>query len=284
LIKGNALHRARIDYSEAGTLELFSRIERVFTPEFIRSNQGHGNDSDVPVFVVGMIRSGTTLVEQILASHPSVHGAGERLDFARLAGGYQNQYGSFPESCRGYAGDELTRLGTEYVRSLRTASPVALRIIDKMPANYRLLGLINLALPNARIIHLRRDALDTCISCFSILFAGEQPFTYDLAELGRYYRAYDHLMQHWRTALPKGVMLELDYEDLIEDIEDHARRIVAHVNLPWKDDCIRFFENRRPVRTASTLQVRRPAYKTSVGRWRPYGEMLAPLLQALNMQ
>ena len=285
LIEGNALHRQRIKYNEAETLDLFGRVRQVFTPEMMNSSRGFGNPTEVPVFVVGMIRSGTTLVEQILASHPAVHGAGERMDFARAVAKMRDPQHpdlGFPEVCAGLTGEQLMQVGSDYVTSLRISSPGALRIVDKMPANYRLLGLINLALPNARIIHLRRDPLDTCVSCFSILFAGDQPFTYDLSELGRYYRAYDRLMEHWRHVLPDGVMLELDYEDLIADIEGHARRIVAHVGLAWDDSCVRFFKNRRAVRTASTLQVRRPAYKDSVGRWRPYGALIDPLIRALN--
>lgn len=285
LLAGNALHRQRIKYDEPETLDLFDRVRQVFTPELMALSRGFGNPTELPIFVVGMIRSGTTLVEQILASHPAVHGAGERMDFARATGRMrdpQRPNMGFPEVCSHLSGEQLTQLGSDYVNSLRASSSDALRIVDKMPANYRLLGLINLALPNARIIHLRRDPLDTCVSCFSILFAGDQPFTYDLSELGRYYRAYDRLMEHWRDVLPDGVMLELDYEDLIADIEGHARRIVAHVGLAWDDSCIRFFENRRAVRTASTLQVRRPAYKDSVGRWRPYGALIDPLVRALN--
>jgi tetratricopeptide (TPR) repeat protein len=285
LLEGNALHRRQINYDEAETLGFFSRIEQVFTAELMSSERGFGDPTQVPVFVVGMIRSGTTLVEQILASHPAVHGGGERMEFARATANMRNPQIpdlTFPEVCLSATGDQLTELGTGYLRSLQTLSPEALRIVDKMPANYRLLGLINLALPNARILHLRRDPLDTCVSCFSILFAGDQPFTYDLTELGRYYRSYESLMEHWRRVLPEGVMLDLDYEDLVADIEGHAQRIVEHVGLPWHDSCTRFFENRRAVRTASTLQVRKPAYNDSVGRWRPYGDLLNPLLDALN--
>jgi tetratricopeptide (TPR) repeat protein len=286
LLDGNALHRRQINYDEAETLRFFSRIQEVFTSDMMASRRGGGDPTQVPVFVVGMIRSGTTLVEQILASHPAVHGAGERMDFARAAANIrdaQNPDNGFPEVCFGASGDQLTQLGTDYLASLRTSSPDALRIVDKLPANYRLLGLINLALPNARIIHVRRDPIDTCVSCFSILFAGDQPFTYDLTELGRYYQAYERLMEHWRRVLPAGVMLELNYENLIADIESHARHIVTHVGLPWNESCTRFFENRRAVRTASTLQVRKPAYNDSIGRWRPYGKLLNPLLDSLAL-
>lgn len=283
LLKGNALHRARIDYDEAATLGLFDRIRTVFTPELLRAKSDLGDPSALPVFIVGMIRSGTTLVEQILASHPDVHGAGELTDFAKAltvppgAGAEE-----FPESFAAITGDGLKRIATAYLDRIRALAPSARRIADKMPANFRLLGAIHLVLPNARIIHLRRDPVDTCLSCFSILFAGEQPHAYDLAELGRYYRAYDSLMQHWRRVLPAGVMLEISYEELTSNVELEARKIVAHCGLNWNDRCLAFHQTPRPVRTASALQVRRPIYRTSIGRWRPYENQLLPLLMVLN--
>jgi hypothetical protein len=139
-------------------------------------------------------------------------------------------------------------------------------------------------LPQSRIIHVRRDPLDTCLSCFSKLFAGEQPYAYDLAELGRYYRAYEALMEHWRRVLPEGVMLEVQYEELVADFEPQARRLLAYCGLEWDDRCLAFHETQRSVRTASATQVRQPIYGTSVGRWRPYREMLQPLLQELGLR
>ena len=139
-------------------------------------------------------------------------------------------------------------------------------------------GLIHLALPKARIIHARRTAVDTCFSCFSKLFASELLYTYDLGELGRYYRSYERVMEHWRRVLPQGVMLEVQYEDLVADFESQARKIVEYCGLDWDDGCLAFHENQRPVRTASATQVRKPIYRTSVGRWRPYETMLRPLL------
>ncbi len=160
-------------------------------------------------------------------------------------------------------------------------APRARRITDKMPANFRYAGLIHLALPNARIVHMRRDPVDTCLSCFSILFGGDQPFTYDLGELGRYYRAYQRLMEHWRAVLPPGVMIEVQYEALVGDFEPEARRILAHCGLEWNEACLDFHQTERPVHTASSVQVRQPIYRSSVGRWRPDAEELRPLLDAL---
>jgi hypothetical protein len=288
LLEGNTLKRRTVAYDEAATLDLFDRTRAVFTPDLMRAGRGLGNDSSTPVFVLGMIRSGTTLVEQILASHPQVHGAGERTDFANLvARGRQSTDGAvtvFPELFETINGEELERLGSDYVGSLRAAAPDAARIVDKMPGNFRFVGAIHLALPNARIIHVRRDPIDTCLSCFSILFAGDQPFAYDLEELGRYYRGYTALMEHWRGLLPPHALLEIRYEELIADTPRQARRIVEHCGLEWDDNCLSFHRTPRPVRTASTLQVRRPIYQTSVGRWWPYREQLGPLFAALKIE
>jgi len=182
--------------------------------------------------------------------------------------------------------EELQRLGADYLNRLKTALPapprVWRRITDKMPANFRLVGLIHLALPNARIIHTCRDPVDTCLSCFSIHFTADQPFAYDLGELGRYYRAYYSLMEHWRQVLPEGVMLDVHYEDLVGDLEGQARRIVAHCGLEWDDACLAYDKTARPVKTASAAQVRQPIYRSSVGRWRPDADVLRPLLDGLG--
>ena len=179
-------------------------------------------------------------------------------------------------------GENLRGLGTTYLTGLTAAAPAADKIVDKMPANFRFLGLIHLALPNARIIHTCRDPIDTCLSCFSKLFTDEQPFTYDLSELARYYRAYQKLMEHWRRVLPPGVMLDVKYEELVTDFEEQTRRIVTHCGLEWDDRCLSFYETRRPVKTASVVRVRQPIYRSSVGRWRPDGDLLRPLLEALG--
>jgi len=153
-----------------------------------------------------------------------------------------------------------------------------------MPWNFHFAGLIHLALPNARIIHARRDPVDTCLSCFSILFDGDSNrYTYDLGELGRFYRAYNSLMDHWRSVLPAGVMIEIAYEDVVDDLEAQARQIIAHCGLEWDDACLAFHKTRRPVRTSSVAQVRQPIYQSSVGRWRPYREQLRPLLEELGI-
>jgi hypothetical protein len=281
---GNALKRQRVNYNEARMIEQFDRIHAAFDRTLLRKKP-RGLRSDAPVFVLGMPRSGTTLIEQILASHPAVHGAGELTDFSRLANRICDARGKirrFPEDAAKLTGKELAGLGEAYLARLRALAPDASRITDKMPANFVYVGLIHLALPQARIIHVRRDPRDTCLSCYSKLFSAPQDFTYDLAELGRYYRQYDRLMGHWRKTLPAGRMLEVRYEDVIDDLETWARRIVDHCGLDWDPACISFHEARRPVRTASASQVRQPIYRTSEGRWRKYENDLEPLLTALG--
>jgi hypothetical protein len=226
-----------------------------------------------------MPRSGTTLVEQILASHPDVFGAGEIDDLTLLA-----EAMPYPEGLPEASAEQLRALGASYVAGVRGRAGAALWITDKMPSNFYYVGLIRLALPNARIIHTRRDPVDTCLSCFSKLFVGvAQPFSYDLRELGRYWRQYDALMAHWRQVLPERAMLEIQYEELVADLETQARRLVAYCGLDWNDACLAFHETRRAVRTASAVQVRRPVYKSAVGRWRIYEEQLAPLIEELKI-
>ncbi len=225
------------------------------------------------------------MVEQILASHPRVFGAGELNNFNRAVAQLAGQHGSdvqFPEQLRMLAEEDLVKLGSRYLGGIRNIAPNAERVTDKSLSNFRFAGLIHLALPNARIIHTRRDRVDTCVSCFSTLFARGQHFTYDLGELGRYYRAYERLMDHWRAVLPDGAMLEVIYEGLVANFEDHARRIVAHCGLAWDEACMDFYRTQRPVKSASAPQVYQPLYRTSVGRGSCYGEGLGPLLDALR--
>lgn len=285
LLKGTAAKRATIEYDEPVALALFDRIEQVFSPEVMRAKRGGGDPSPVPIFVVGMPRSGTTLVEQILASHPMVHGAGELKtmnDVVLTVRGPDGNTIPYPEFVPSLDPAALHAIGARYVALLRELAPQGERVTDKMPSNYYFVGLIHLALPNARIIHTMRDPVDTCISCFSKLFTAEQNHTYDLGELGRYYRRYERLMAHWRRVLPQGRMLDVRYEDVVADLESQARRIIDYCGLPWDDRCLSFHETDRPVRTASATQVRQPIYNSAVGRWKVYEEHLGPLLEELR--
>jgi tetratricopeptide (TPR) repeat protein len=285
MVKANGLKRQRIHYDEREALDELLRAEAVFTGELMQRYSGAGNASTVPVFIVGMPRSGTTLIEQVLASHEGVFGADELTCFADGVADLPSAMGGsgkYPEFAPVMTAEWLRRLGDDYVRAVEALAPAASRVTDKMPANFRFVGLIHLALPNARIIHARRDPVDTCLSCYSILFTAGQAFTYDLSELGRLYKGYEQLMAHWHRVLPPGVMIDVQYEDLVADFESGARRILAHCDLDWSPACLEFHKTHRPVRTASATQVRQPLYATAVGRWRPYAKMLRPLLDELG--
>jgi len=286
LLSGNAAKRATIPYDEALIFALFDRIEATFTRELIAKKSGAADPSRLPIFVIGMPRSGTTLVEQIIASHPLVHGAGELQTFNDVILGVRGPDGNtlhYPDFVPALDASALRQIGTRYVTELRKLAPSGERVTDKMPSNYYFAGLIYLALPNAKIIHSVRNPVDTCISCFSKLFTAEQNHTYDLAELGRYYKRYERLMAHWHRVLPPQSILDVRYEDVVADLEGQARRIIAYCGLPWDERCLSFHETDRPVRTASATQVRQPIYKTAVGRWRVYEEQLGPLLSALDV-
>jgi tetratricopeptide (TPR) repeat protein len=281
---GNRLKRQSLMYDERGTLLVMQRIREVFTKDLLRAKSNVGHQSETPVFIVGMPRSGTTLVEQILASHPRVFGAGEVKDFAATASVFSARTASaYPEMLAKLSDDDLREFGKTYVERLSRYGAEKDRIVDKMPANFLFAGLIHLVLPNAKIIHIKRDPVDNCVSCFSLLFEEDQPYSYDLREMGRYYRAYDTLMDHWRSVLPAGGLLEVQYEDLVGDFERQARRLVAHCGLEWDERCLAFHETKRPVNTASLVQVRKSVYGSSVGRSRFYGPRLKPLMDALDL-
>jgi tetratricopeptide (TPR) repeat protein len=283
LLEGNRLKRQTIVYDESAALALFERIRAVFTADRMTAPPMVAlGDTARPIFVVGMPRSGTTLVEQILASHPTVFGAGELTDLPTLAGRLGCHGMPFPEAVTVLPADQLARLGEAYCQRLRACAPTARHVVDKLPANFQLIGLIRLALPGARIIHIERDPVDTCLSCFSRLFTGPQLYAYDLAELGRYFLAYQTLMAHWRRVLPAGILLDVRYEDLVDDMEGNARRILAHCGLPWDAGCLAFHSTNRTVRTASAAQVRQPLYRHAVGRWHVYGDLARPLVDALH--
>ena len=238
-----------------------------------------GNPSSVPIFIVGMPRSGTTLIEQILASHPQVNGAGELQDLpAILPVGFPERIGLLDGACQ----SETNRRPILYFPPPALAEG-QVRIIDKLPDNFLRIGLIRLILPNARIIHTLRNPIDTCVSCYSKLFTAGQHFSYDLAELGRYYLRYSELMTHWRSVLPAGAMLDVSYEDVVDDLEGQARRLVDYCGLTWSDRCLSFHKTNRAVKTASAVQVRKPCsvvLRSSAGG--DTGAVLQPLLDALG--
>lgn len=242
--------------------------------------------SPVPVFIVGMPRSGTSLVEQILASHPAVFGAGERSEIGDLAERLPRSVRPerpYPECIAHLGADALRDLARDHFACLRRLAPDAQRITDKMPHNFLRLGLIRLLFPGARIIHCVRDPRDTCLSCYFQRLNDAHPYAYDLEHLGIYYTQYRRLMAHWRRVLDPP-MFELHYEALVERPEEWSRALVDFCGLPWDERCLRFYESKRVVTTISYDQVRHPIYRGSLGRWRHYERHLAPLLHALGPQ
>jgi Flp pilus assembly protein TadD len=285
LLAGNAAKRAQVDYDERSALAVFDNIEKVFTQELIEQKSGSGDATHVPIFVLGMPRSGTTLIEQILASHPQAHGAGELHHFFEAMLAVQGPDGRpvpATKSVSALDAKVFADIGARYLAGIRELAPAASRIVNKMPNNYYFIGFIHLALPNAKIIHVIRDPIDTCVSCFSKLFTLELNYTYDLAELGRYYRRYERLMAHWRRVLPPDRILDVRYEDVVGDLEQQARRLLDYCELPWDERCLGFYETKRQVRTASAVQVRQPIYGSSIGRWRRYRDYIAPLLAEIE--
>lgn len=281
-LEGNRLKRATLDYDEARQAGFFRDFVRQFDVGVVA---GVDRDEERALFIVGMPRSGTSLVEQILASHPAVHGAGEthalrnclRAELPPEPSDYR-----LPEQLLAAEAAVFGRAAERYRRYLDALAPGARRVTNKLPGNMALVGVIHRLFPRARIVHCVRDPLDTCLSCFTKLFTTGHPFSYELGELGRFYRMYAALMQAWRERLPATALFELRYEELIGDLEGQARRLVEYCGLPWDGACLRFHETTRVVRTASLAQVRRPLYASSVGRWRHYERQLKPLMDALS--
>jgi tetratricopeptide (TPR) repeat protein len=270
-------------FDPAEQSRLVDRLIAFFTPAYFERVRSFGVPTEVPVFLVGMPRSGSSLVEQVLSNHPDVAGAGELRDVPRLAALLPQQLGTptpYPECVSHLEPDTARRLAEDYLTRVGELAGPAKRITDKMLENFLHLGLISTLFPGARVIHCRRNPLDTCVSCFCQVFRGLN-FTWDLDDLASYFKDHERLMAHWRTVLPLPI-LEVVYEDVVADPEGAARRLVEHCGLPWDDRCLRFYENPRPVRTVSKLQVRRPIYSSSVGRWQRFAAHLAPLRAALD--
>lgn len=283
-LEGCRMKRARIEYDAEANRAAFEQITQTFDGAMLARLSQQGAESDCPIFVLGMPRSGTTLTEQIIASHSRVHGAGELPDLLQIASRspLTGQRVGFPASMVNLTGGELRQLGARYVDGLTARNPQAKHITDKMPANFQALGLIYLMLPNARIVHVKRDPVDTCVSNISKMFKQGQNHTYDLRELGLYYRDYVELMAHWRSALPESAFFEIQYEDLVADTETYARALLDYCGLEWEAGVLDFHKTERSIRTASVTQVRQPIYKSSVAKWKRYEQSLEPLLEALG--
>lgn len=278
MARANAIKRTHATFDLEAERRFAARLTDSFPASFFVERMGVGSASELPIFVLGMPRSGTTLVEQILASHDAVFGGGERDDLKDVVAAAIRP---FPAAVSEMPAAAWRSLGDDYAARLGKLAPDASRITDKMPRNFYLTGVIGAALPNARIVHCRRSPMDTCLSCFALHFPYGQEFTYDLAWLGGYYRIYRGLMEHWHRVLP-GRILDVDYEQLVRDPESQARRIVEFCGLPWQDQCLDFHTSKRQVATASAAQVREPVHRRSVARWRRFAAHLGPLRDALG--
>lgn len=281
---GNAIERRKGKYDPATISLLADRSIATFTQAFFEERRFFGSASDLPILIVGLPRSGTTLVEQIVASHPQVFGGGELMVLPDLAADLQRLTRvkkPYPEGAAQLDEPAVLRLAGEYLRHLRGLGGSAAHVTDKMPFNFFRLGFMALLLPKARVIHCRRDPLDVFLSGYFLKFRRPIPYTCDHTEFARYFRDYRRLMEHWRRVLPSA-MLEVDYEELVADQEEVSRRIISFCGLEWDDACLEFYKSQRPVRTGSNVQVRLPVYADSVGRWRSYERHLGPLKRALE--
>jgi len=282
---GSKLRRSLMKYDVNRDLETIEAIKAAFGRELF-SDEANGSDNDEAIFILGMPRTGTTLVERILASHSDVFAAGEINNLAvQLMGMLHAKNAgerlSRDDMVRSSAVLDFQKLGETYIRSTRPFTGKTARFIDKLPLNFLYIGLIHLALPNAAIINLQRNPVDTCYAIYKQLFVDAYPYSYDLEELARYYVAYHQLMEHWNEVLP-GVIHTVRYEDLVDDIETNTRQLLDVCGLEWQPECLKFYENKEASTTASTAQIRRPVYKSSVGKWREYEQQLQPVVEILQ--
>ncbi|MEI9932552.1 MAG: sulfotransferase [Rhizomicrobium sp.] len=277
--KANALQRSLVAYDADQTTRSFAEIKAVFSSDFLSKRSIGGCNDSGPIFIVGLPRSGSTLVEQILSSHSAIEGTRElpyvQAKAARIEGG-------FPRGIFNAAPQMLADMGRAYLEETKNFRMLGRPFFtDKMPSNFAFASLIRLMLPNARIIDVRRDPLDCCLANFKHAFSRAFAFSYSLGDLGRYYRDYVDLMDHYDRVIP-GFIYRVDYESLVADPEKQVRRMFEYLGLPFEPGCLRFYENERAVRTASSEQVRMPIFQQGVGSWRRYEAHLAPLKAALG--
>jgi tetratricopeptide (TPR) repeat protein len=283
--QGNSTQRMEENYDPVRTEVLNDAIIQVFDLELLDTRQGLGHPTNEPIFIIGLPRSGSTLLEQILASHSEVEGTAE-LPYAGVVTNSLSRNRAdgvgYPQAVRDLSAEQLHQLGQDYLdlaRIHRTEGRP--RFIDKMPNNFPTVGFLDLILPNARIIDARRYPLDSCLSCYRQLFARGQNFTYDLTDIGEYFLQYQRMMDYWHEVLP-GRVLTVQYEDMVTDFENQVGRLLDYCDLPFEEHCVRFWETDRPVRTASSEQVRQPIYTKSIHRWRQYEHHLGELIEVLQ--
>ena len=283
--KGNENRRSREHYDPVQTIDSHDEFIETFDAALFEDHVGVGCDSNAPIFIIGLPRSGSTLIEQILASHPDVEGTHELPELARVGRsiGLRREDGlTYPRAIRDVSNDKFRELGEDYLRRTERHRDLKLpRFTDKMPNNFIHVGLINLILPNAKIIDARRHPLDSCLGSFKQLFARGASNTYSLFEIGEFYLEYVRMMDHWDNMLP-GKVLRVQYEDNVADLDTQVRRILDYCELPFNEACLRFYESDRAVKTASSEQVRQPIYSSSLHLWRRYEAHLDPLIEVLE--
>ena len=284
---GNRLKRRQTRYTTDQMLAEFEAQKKYVTADIITNQSGKGCDAPDPIFIVGLPRAGSTLIEQILASHSQVDGTLELPNILSLAHRLRGRNlvsdrDRYPRVLAELSAADLTALGRDYIENTRVHRQFAPFFTDKMPNNFRHIGLIHLILPNAKIIDARRAPLDCCWSGFKQLFAEGQEFTYGLSEIGHYYRAYVDLMDHWETILPPGRILRVQHEDVLGDLQGQVSRILEYCELPFEAACVNFHETQRAVRTASSEQVRQPLNRSGQNQWKGFDPFLTPLKEALG--
>ena len=284
-VKGGQLKRQQLTYNEDETVKFFEDIKAAFPAKIFKDRPFEGNPTDRLVFIVGMPRSGSTLTEQILASHDDVYGAGEVKYFSQALHKVRDRFPSlskYPDMVGEMNVKQFNMVASQYEAAMTKNAGDAARVTDKLLTNYFFVGFLHLLFPNAKFINTRRNPVDTCLSGFTKLFKDDMPHSYDMGELGRYYRQYDALMAHWEKVLPKGVMKVMEYEKTVANLEDEAKGLIDFLGLEWDDKVLAFHESKRPVKTASVAQVRKPIYNSSVERWKKYGDGMQPLVDAIE--
>ena len=281
-IEGNSIHRATLSYSSEESARQIARIGEIFDRDFFNARTGSGVSTAAPIFIVGMPRSGTTLVEQILASHSEVSGGGELSQFPATVFAMMQKLdpAGFPDAAPLLQPDDVRQIAEGYLGALDETIIGTSHFTDKLPGNFLMVGMIKLAFPNARIVHCTRDTRDTCLSMFKIFFpSGGHHFSYNLGELIDYHRNYQSLMQHWKSLFGDGI-IEANYETIVTDPEPSIRALLDQCGLDFEPRCLDFHATKRVVRTASAVQVRRPIYTSSIGAWKNYAPHLPELAEA----
>ena len=277
---GNTLKRKTVKYNIKDDLNLFEQIKETFNKKLFDEINFSGNEDLTPIFIVGMPRSGTSLVEQILATHPKIFGAGELTELGKHINKFflKNKKFLFPKKSKDWNTKNLTSIGEEYTRYLKKISTKHQYITDKLPHNFQWIGFIKLIFPKAKIVHCTRNKYDNCLSIFKNFFAGNFKFCYDLKELAHHYRGYSSLMDHWHKEIP-GYIYNISYEELLKNQEKEIKNLIDFIGLNWDPICLKFYENKRPVHTVSLSQVRKPIYKDSLKSWENFKAGMNPLIK-----